>query len=180
MAGSQHHPFPPVLPSFSQTFPDRSRTRGQSFSTVQRTEGERSHSGTTLSAYNGGIQEGGRGALMLPPLRAAGAPPASVPPGLHSSIENRPYSQSVPATRTTSPTQVGCKRSHEMATRHESSADDGARRESLLQSQVGWELTGELDRHKERSKRRASRAQLANVDERDLSDAEDDDGETRT
>src|SRR5258707_5376971 len=99
---------PPVLPSFSQTFPDHSHARGQSLSTVQRTEREWSHSGTTLSAYNGGIQ-GGCGALMLPPLHAAGAPPASVPSGLHSPIENRPYSQSVLATCTTSPTQVGCK-----------------------------------------------------------------------
>ena len=67
-----------------------------------------------------------------------------------------------------------------MATQHESSADDGAHRESLLQSQVGWDLTGGLDCHKERSTHCASRAQIANVDERDLSDAEDDDGETRT
>lgn len=117
---------------------------------------------------------------MLPPLRGAGALPASVPPGVHPSIENRQYSQSVPATRTTSPTQVGRKRSHEMATRHESSADEGPRREPPLQSQVAWELTSEHDRHKERSKLRASRAQLANVDERDLADTEDDDDESRT
>ena len=56
---------------------------------------------------------------MLPPLHAAGAPPASVPSGL--------------------------LQFHEMATQHESLADDGAHRESLLQSQVGWDLTGELD-----------------------------------
>ncbi|KAF8340354.1 uncharacterized protein EI90DRAFT_3116904 [Cantharellus anzutake] len=181
MSGSYHHPFPPVLPSFSQTFPDRSRTRGQSFSTPRRTERDHSHSSASLSAFNGSVQEPGRGTFVLPPLRAAGALPSSGLPGVHSSGENRQYSQSVPATRATSPTQVGRKRSHEMAIRHESSADEGVRQEIPLQSQGGWEVTAEVDRHKDRSKPRApkSRAPLANVDEQDLADAEDDEDERR-
>ncbi len=48
---------------------------------------------------------------------------------------------------------------------------------SLLQSQVGWDLTGGLDCHKERSTHCVSWAQLTNIDKHDLSDAEDDDGE---
>jgi hypothetical protein len=150
-----------MLPSFAQ-----------SFSSARITDSDEPDGSNSLevasntSAATGPATDPQRDAprpFTLPPLSDFRPPP-------FKNSFNRPYSNSMPSTRTASPANVGRKRSHEMVSHQDSSGDD---------TRATQQLPERDSKGKAKAKARSTKSRaLPDVDERtDMADAEDEDEE---